>query len=345
MSAIKDLIARGKRKPTDVVALDFGSTGIKAVRLRRAGDAVSVVDARILPHIALEDNPQAESATEVSQMSLAAELGAKHVTCCFSSSHNIIKLLNFPGEFDDNAAGQVGKHLGLEPEQEEVYRIGVKVVGTGKNDTRVLAVAMPNTLASTVAGFFPIGVPAPVNIEISGLSAVLSFSTSSGVKLDDASTALLDFGATQSIYSLIHKGNLALTRKFDFGLAQVIEKVSKSLGVDSETAIGIIKDGSFDISQPVGEVMEPFIKQLIISRDFVERRENCQISTLFVSGAATPTSAWLKHLESTMALEVKTWNPFEGMTDENGALNDELMQEAPRYASAVGSALGVFEEE
>ena len=40
-----------------------------------------------------------------------------------------------------------------------------------------------------------------------------------------------------------------------------------------------------------------------------------------------------------------TWNPFEGMTDENGVLSDGLLDEAPRFASAVGSALGVFEEE
>ena len=48
----------------------------------------------------------------------------------------------------------------------------------------------------------------------------------------------------------------------------------------------ILFDGSFDISQPIAEVMGPFEKQLIVSRDFVERRENCRINKIYAAGGA-----------------------------------------------------------
>ena len=165
-----------------------------------------------------------------------------------------------------------------------------------------------------------------------------------GQNHQDDTVAALDFGSAQSFYSLFHKGSLVLVRKFDFGTNAVIDKVTQSLGVDRTTAEGILADGSFDISQPMSEVMGPFIKQLIISRDFVERRENTSVKNVYICGAADLGSAWNRQLASTMAVDLQAWNPLEGITIAPDAGDPAKLEQVSRFASAAGAAIGVFDE-
>ncbi len=272
MSSFTEILGKFKRRPSDVIALDIGATGIKAVRIKKSGDGLTLVSADILPAIDLVDQPDALSVDEQQPIDLKPALKARQVAVTYSSPNAIIKLLSFPGEFDEDAEEQVGKHLGLDEETEENYRISYKIISESRQESKVLAVAFPEVLAQTINDFFPIGLPAPYTIEVAGLSSMTSFLNGPGVQHAEDTVGVLDFGASQSFYSLFHQGQLALIRKFDFGVNSIVDKVTKSLGVDKQTAEGILADGSFDISQPMAEVMGPFIKQLIISRDFVERR-------------------------------------------------------------------------
>jgi Tfp pilus assembly PilM family ATPase len=143
---------------------------------------------------------------------------------------------------------------------------------------------------------------------------------------------------------LFNKGLLALIRRFDFGINTLLDNVQQALGVDRETAQGIVSDGSFDISQSVSEVVEPLVKQLIVSRDFVERRENCHISKLYVSGGLTASRDSLDEIRSAMGIEVALWNPFEGITLAPGTIPDTLTGQECRFSAAIGGVLSAFEE-
>jgi Tfp pilus assembly PilM family ATPase len=106
-----------------------------------------------------------------------------------------------------------------------------------------------------------------------------------------------------------------------------------------------MESGSFDISQAVSEVMEPFNKQLVISRDFVERRENCRIGHLFACGGMAGSRDWVADVQSATGMDVSAWNPFEGYAAADGAVPEELAGQESRFAAAVGSCLASFEEE
>jgi Tfp pilus assembly PilM family ATPase len=120
--------------------------------------------------------------------------------------------------------------------------------------------------------------------------------------------------------------------------------VRSGLGVDAPTAAGILADGSFDISHTIAEVMDPLVKQIVISRDFVERRENCHMSRLYLSGGLTVSRCVRDELRGALELDVETWNPFEGLRVQSGAVPESCVGREWMFASAVGACLGTFEE-
>jgi Tfp pilus assembly PilM family ATPase len=155
---------------------------------------------------------------------------------------------------------------------------------------------------------------------------------------------VIEAGGKVTVLALCNQGRLALIRKFDFGGEYLVAKVMQQMGVDHDIARGVISDGSFDISAASREVMGPFLRQLSISRDFVERKENCRILRIYLSGGLSRSSHWVEGVQKATGTEVEIWNPFDGLNLLNDAYPAELRDEEPRFAAAVGAGLGVFGE-
>ena len=340
MKSAREIIEHFKRGPRDVVGIDLGSTATKAVRIKSMGGETTVLGAAILPPLDMS-NPESASAALI--QALPPKLKARSAVLTTTGLNAVVKLLSFPGAFDGSNAAKLVSSLGLD--DPDRYRIGFKVIteGQGRAESRVLTVALPEKEAALPASLFPSGIPAPYSVELSGLSSMSAFLSTAAGNLSGAVGAI-EFGATTTTYALFNKGVLALVRRFDFGTNLLLSKVGESLGVDPETAKGIVSDGSFDISQSVNEVMQPLIKQLMVSRDFVERRENCRISHMYVSGGLANSHDSLDNLRKTMDLEVDFWNPFTALTIAKDAIPSELSGREWQFSAAIGACLGTFEE-
>ncbi len=343
MSSIKELLARFKGTPSDLVGVDISNTGIKAVRMRKTKEEIHVVAADILPPVNL-----AESATSSNPlMELPQRLKARYVSLAVPGNGSTVKLLSFPGPFRDSSVQKVIESLGVD--DLDNYRIAYKLIteGHGKSESRVLAVALPVDEASGAPTLFPIARPAPYSLEISGLASMTAFMNGPGAQAQETAIGAIDFGDNASTFTLFNKGVLSLVRRFDIGTDHIVDKVQESLGVDKETAQGIITDGAFDISQSVSEIMEPLIKQLIVSRDFVERREDCSISKLYASGGVVLSRDSLDEMRSSLGIEIESWNPFEidSLTVAPDAIPEHLKGQEWRFSAAVGACISTFEEE
>jgi Tfp pilus assembly PilM family ATPase len=156
--------------------------------------------------------------------------------------------------------------------------------------------------------------------------------------------AVVDAGARLTFMALFNKGVLVLVRKFDLGTETIVTKVQQQLNVDRDTARGIISDGSFDISQSVRAVMDPFLRQLTISKDFVERREDCRVVKCYLSGGASLLRYGVDEIRGATGVDTGLWNPFANLQIADGAYPAELAGHEPRFAAAVGACLGVLEE-
>jgi len=343
LTDIKDIANRFKHGPSDVVGIDVSEAGVNAVRMKKANDGtVSVVCADVLP--ALPASKPGEAPITGISLSVPSKLRARYVSLAVVGESAVIKILAFPGRFDEAAEAKVVESMGLDTPDN--YRISYRVIseGHGKAEAKVLTVAIPEADAAASVKLFSSGLPVPLSLEVSGLSTMSAFLHACGEQHKDEAVGVVDFGTNATCFGFFNKNVLAVVRRFPVGINTILAKVQETLGVDLETARGIISDGSFDISQSVSEVMEPLVKQLIVSRDFVERRENCQLAKLYASGALVVSRDLIDEMRSSVGVDVAFWNPFQGLTLAPGALPDSFAGQEWKFSAAVGACVATFEE-
>ena len=208
----------------------------------------------------------------------------------------------------------------------------------------MLTVAVPEADAQAVLSHVAVGAPAPYAMELSGLAALNACLSGPGAQHAQEAVCIIECGSRVSFMAIFNKGALILARKIDVGGESIAAHVQKQLGLDSETAQSILAEGAIDISQAVREVIDPFLRQLTISRDFVEREENCRIKTAYISGGMALSTYWTNEIKRATGMDVQSWNPFDQLTLAPGALPERLEGQQPRFASAIGAALGILRE-
>jgi type IV pilus assembly protein PilM len=340
MEFVGALLKRFRPNPSDVVGVDIGTSAVKVVRMRKnAGGKPTLLGAAILPYPESQDDGEAVAA----RLIIPQRLRARYASLAVTGRGAIIKLLSLPGRFEAGAEEKILENLGIR--NAEQFRISYRVLreGHGRSESRVLAVALPEEEATRAMAPFSIGLPAPLSLEIAGLATLTAFAAGPLGKVGEQATGLVEFGATSTFVSFFYRGTLLLVRQFEVGANEVVARVQKSLGTDAETARGIITGGAFDVSQPVMEVCGPLIKQLAVSRDFVERREDCRVGSVFVSGGMTAAPSVISELRSALEVDVSQWNPVEDCPAAAGAIPAELVGHEWRLSGAVGACLATLE--
>jgi len=331
---------KGQRKgPSDVIGLDVATTGVKAVRMKKSKDGLTVTGVAVLPAIVFETGDDARKPI----LALPKHLLTNYCALTMSGDGCSVRILSLQGQ---NAAQideeHVREHVGLGQD----YRVGFAVIvaGKGKQETKLLVVGMPEKEAQPLLDMVAVGPPAPCALELSGLSSMSAFLHGPGKVHEQDAVAVIDAGARLTFMALFNKGVLVLARKFELGSETIVTKVQQQLNVDRDTARGVISDGSFDISQSVRAVMDPFLRQLTISKDFVERREDCRVVKCYLSGGTSLSRYWLEEIRNATGVDSELWNPFGGLQMADGAYPAELAGQEPRFAAAVGVCLGALGE-
>ena len=331
-----------KKAPQELVAIDMATSGMKVVRLRKQGEVVTVLGADILPPVSVSPVDDVESG--VRRLELPKTLIAHYAALCFSGERAIVRIVSLPGHMEPGqvAEQQIRETLGLDAQ----YRIAF--TGTqstrGKAETKLLTVAVPEADAQAVLSHVAVGAPAPYSLELAGLAALNACLSGPGSQHGQDAVCIIECGARVSFMAIFNKGALILARKIDVGGESIAAHVQKQLGLDSETAHSILAEGAIDISQAVREVIDPFLRQLTISRDFVEREENCRIKTAYISGGMALSSYWTNEIRRATGMDVQSWNPFDQLTVAPGALPERLEGQQPRFAAAIGTALSILRE-
>ena len=331
MKSFKELKEGLKRGPSDCVGIDQGSTATKLVRLRRTGDEITLVGAELI----------SPSPTEIT---VPTRLRARIASLATSSSRAVAKLLTSPGAIDDTFEKTLERSLGLDNADD--FRISYRVVveGQGRSEPRALAVALPNEDADPLMQQFASGAPVPCSLELSPLATLTAFEHGPvSASLDDG-VGLIDFGTTSTTLSMFNKGSLVLMRQFDFGTKLVLDRVESALHVDAETAQGILADDAFDISELLSELISPIASQFVVSRDFVERRENCSVRALYAIGGVALSHAAMQGLEQSLGIDIMAWDPLKSFPEGPQALDETADTQRWRFAAARGAALATLED-
>lgn len=337
MKTFGDIIKSFQRTYTDVLGLDVASSCTKAVRIKKIDGVPTLVAADILPRITIPTSPTI--APEA--LSLPRNLQGRYVAIASSAPGAIVKLLTMPVHSDKSTDAHLNELMGLSEDSD--VRVGYEMISENRSERKLLAAGIPDPVAASLCTLFPSGIPAPCSIEIAGLASMTAFMHGPGANHKNDAIAVIDFGATSSYVAFFNKGVMTLIRKFDLGSESILKKLQSSLGVDEEIALGILNDGSFDISQILSQTMESFLQQLTISWDFVERRENNQISHLYVSGGMSSLKSWSTQVQASTDKEPLQWNPISILNSEPGALPDRYKGQESRFSAAIGAAVAIME--
>ena len=330
---------RANREHSDLVCLDFGAAGMKAVRMKRTKDQVAVSAVELLPATPLATG---DGEGRAARLVLPPSLRAKYAATTIDTPRTVVRLLNLPAHSEpgETLETQIRAQLGLG----EDHRIGHLPISTpaGKAMTRVLATAVPEEEVLAVLSLLGAGAPAPCSLELAGLGTLTAFLCGPGAQLGGEHVCLVETGAHATCLSFLNRGNLALFRKYETGAESVVDALRKQFDVDAATATTILDGSSIDLTALLHEVMEHVFRQMTLSRDFVEREENCRVTRVFVAGGLGLSAFWRQSLRDLLGLTVETWNPFEGLAVAPGAIPAALAGQEIRFAAAVGAGLGVF---
>lgn len=322
-----------------VVALDFAASGIKAVKMRKTKDGPYIQGVDIL-RAALKEETQKKSASSQNKFSLPKSLRANHAALSVSGENAVINLVSVPSSRGSNNLNAViQKQMALQG----TYRISSVPAGSakGKSNISYLAVALPEEDARDALEFVASGTPAPVSLEVSGLSAITALSHSVGSDFDSMCVGLIEAGSNSILLTIIDRGIVMLAKMFNFGGKRLERAVRKRLELGDDLSIGDIQN-TFDISRILQDVMAPFFQQLSRAKDYVERKEAKRVSKFYLSGGLSRMDLWKDKIGATTGCDIEILNPFKGFEIAPNAYPDELTGEESRFSGAVGAGLNAL---
>lgn len=338
INAFIDRLKKGAA-PQEIVAVDFSQAETKCARLRQTNGKIQLVVADILPRI--QDGMSADQNNAHKLISLPTQLLCRCAALCLPGKNALIKLLNIPGHLDGSSEAKIRENMGIGAGD---YRIGYKVLGYshGRVETKLLTVALSESEIQRFLGCFSSGWPVPVAVELAGLAAINAFVNGYLDSCADESVGVVQLEDDVSFFAFIHKKEIVLIRKYDFGHDHMLSAIQSRLNVNRATAMNVASDQSFDISQMIKEVCDPFVRQMVISKHFVERRENCHVSRIFIPGATPASHRLAQEIHVASEAEVEQWDPSKAVIIQPEAIAPRLAGQYSLFAASIGAALGFF---
>lgn len=318
--------------PHDVVGIEWRSDSLRALRLKRnrtlhlEGCAVL----RSLP-------PTGEA-----RLSLPPHLKGVHAGLLYSGEDAVVKLLTLPGHtvLDES---HVRDAMGLKGDDQ--MRIGFQVLreGTRRAEHRILAASMPEPVAAGLPAMLADLRPVPYTLELSPIALLNAFFMTQPAR-EEAITGLIFADVDYCLFAFFRNRELLLIRRYGQGSAGVLKHISHKLGVDAQTANDIVRSGAVDLSAAVADVVTPLIRQITLSRDFIERHANQPVGSMFLGGSPTVAQALQSALQTTLRVDCLEWTPFEDAGLDLSPF-PELLEQPWSFYAAFGSCLGILDTE
>lgn len=333
--ALRNKASTGKdqgRRPANLLALDFASSGVKAVRLKKNKDRIVLTGIDILPPSGPEDQDPPE---------IPKSLASYYVALCATMGNAVVRVFNQILPEEENIEAVVRENLSA-PKEARVNGL-VLSRAKGKRDSTVLGVSVPEKTVQHYLSLFSEGAPAPHSLEVSGLAAFSAFLFTCGAQTENQTVCLIETGARSTYVAFLHRNQLQLVNRFDVGGDALQRQVQMSLGVDAEMAAAILAGGTVNVSGQVSMALNPFLRQLSIYREFVERQNKCTLSAVYMSGGLAASTYWQTAIKEVLGFIPQVWNPFAQIEVPPEIFPENLKGQESRFAAAVGAALAGME--
>lgn len=157
------------------------------------------------------------------------------------------------------------------------------------------------------------------------------------------SIALVDIGFKNSTVSLVHQGELILSRVVAIGGDKLTAGLAEAMNISYAEAEGIKIGMAPEIQSTLETQVLPLGRELRASLDFFEHQQDRPVSHVYVSGGSARSDLILQMLHTELIVECKTWNPTTFLQLALPAQQVvEIEHVAPQLTVAIGAAMAAF---
>ena len=335
-----------KSKKTESFGLDIGSSAIKVVQLREAGDgyALSALGVAPLPPDTIADGAVKDPSAVIAAIKRAvalAGISAKDAVIGICGRELIIKKIEIPEVPEKELAGAIQ----LEAEHhipfaaDEVF-LDHHVVGRRGNVMDVLLVAVKKAKVTEYAGVVHEAGFAPSVVDVDGFAVENQFEVNGGVANDEA-VALIDIGAAVMKTNVTRGGASIFARDIPFGGNRYTEAIASALSLSFAQAENVKVRGGADATSAASAI-EGVSRELSMEVQrtfdyFASTAESDRIGKIVLSGGCAELPGLTDYLASTWGIPVEAARPFQKI--DTGAYAREVAAAGASLAVAVGLAL------
>jgi type IV pilus assembly protein PilM len=323
--------------------LDIGSSAIKVVQLREAGNgyalgALSVVP---LPADTIADGAIKDPPTVIAGIRDAvskAGITARDAVIGICGRELIIKKIEVPDVPDKELPGVVQ----LEAEHhipfaaEEVF-LDFHVVGKRGNVLDLILVAVKKAKVTEYAGVVEEAGLVPVVVDVDGFAVENQYEVNAGVASDEA-VALIDIGAAVMKTNVTRGGSSIFARDIPFGGNRYTEAIASALSLSFDEAERAKRSDPRRVASAVESVSRELSLEVQRTFDyFASTADSERIGKIVLSGGCATLAGLTDFLSSTWGIPVETARPFDRI--DVGSFAGDVTSAGASLAVAVGLAL------
>ncbi len=334
-----------------MVGLDIGTSGIKAVALRRsrAGWLLTGAGQVAMPRVGgTEATGPAEVSAAVRQVLDGLGMRRLRVAAALSGHAVIVKRLSLPAM----TRGELAEAIPWEAEQYIPFdladvQLDYQVVNTDSETARstldiLLVAAKRERIDERAAVVAQSGRPAVV-LDLEAFALANAYQMNYPERVDPLA-ALIHVGHSVTIACLLEHGQLVYTRDISLGARLYIEALQRELGVDETTAQRMQRGHvPSDVNQEqAASVLRDTTSQLIVeirkTVDFHRATAPIEkLSRMVLSGGACEAEGLADLLTVEFGVSIEIFDPFRRVTRPKGSAAADAA--GPPYAVAVGLAM------
>jgi type IV pilus assembly protein PilM len=178
-------------------------------------------------------------------------------------------------------------------------------------------------------------IPNQITLALLGPTNALEFSQPEIFAKD--TVALVDLGFKTSSISILHEGELCLSRSVELGGDRLTSGLSEAMNITYAEAEGI----KVGMPQEVEPHLQPLVaalgRELRASIDFFEHQREKTVNRILISGGAARSEFLVQLLQTELAVMCKAWFPTEGI---KLSLSSQQMTELEQVSSVLTNAIG-----
>lgn len=342
------------RKNKSVVGLDLGSHVVKAVEITMEGtEPVLTGFARV------EVPPGGDRSSAIAQVFERGGFKTRNVVTSVAGQSVVVRYISMVQMSDSELAQAIrfesDKYLPFDADEVAIDCQRLERPphgGDGDEDQMsvVLAACRNSVVEEKVEEVTSQGLtPIAVDVDVFALANAWELCDTAAEELDEEgeveedgrSIALVDIGASRTSINVVCGGETCFSREIGIGGSDMTQAIARRMGLEileAETIKHQPDGREAEVSRAISPVLEDLVSEISLSLDFVENRESLRVEEVLLSGGGVLAPGVVPFIEQATGRPARPWNPVQSLRVGARVDADDLAENAPSLAVAVGLA-------